>query len=789
MPPSAKAEQLVPVMASLLFVPGDSRYPPLKGTAKGLREVVHAALVDWMVHESRRQPLLLVLEDVRWMDPSTLEVVERIALDERAGPMMMLLTCRTETSDTWSCPFASRLLALGRLPPDAVRSMIRSSPGGGGLTERAIERVIDRSDGIPLFVEESTAMAVDAPAPDSRADGRAPAGDAAQFVPTRLTDLLVERLDRVGEARETAGVAAAIGREFTHSLLRSVSSVGEETLDAQLDTLLRSGLVKTVGRSAERTFCFKHALVRDAAYGTLLKSRRRGNHARIAEALAARSSAGERVRPERLAHHYTEAERLEEAVEAWLDAGRRARRRSEQAEAIEHYRRVPALLDRLPNDTAYPAPQRRLTTHLAVAACHVALDGYSSEEARRLYESAETLADRLGQEEQIFNARLGLETYHHMRGDFARAMRLAESCRDMARRARRNALGRGTSGSMSGGREASAMTLAKSNWAIGAILFHQGRFEPAMTHLSRCLRYCETVDPDRRSALQDPVVMCRVYRSWYAWERGRADDALRSAEETVALAHESGHAFSVGVALAFNACIHLFRREHDETIDRASRCMSVCEQSGFRNWLAWAMIIRGRARCESAHDRRGGLDDLREGLRIWNDIGAIVTRPFSQTLLAEAHLLDGRTDRALASVREAIRTVERYGERYYEPEIRRVHAAALLHPGVPSSGSASVSDGERAAREARADTSLRRAIAFASARGMTSSVLRSTADLARLRHERGATDAPSGDNGSAEALESALGAIEQDDGGTDTRRARELLHELRVRSRLASNAR
>jgi len=780
LPASLDRARLIPILGWLLSVTVGPPFPPLEGTAKGLREVVQAALADWLVHESRRRPLLLVLEDVRWMDPSTLEVVTRVARATGAGPLLLLMSCRTETSETWSCPFATRVLSLGRLPADAARSMVRASPGAAHLSDALVRQLIERTDGIPLFIEESVTMAIDTAALGTVEENQVREGASPPIVPARLTDLLVERLDRVGDARETAGIAAAIGREFTHSLLRSISAVKGDALEEQLDVLLRSGLVHLVDTAAERSFSFKHALVRDAAYATLVKSRRRASHARIAKALATLRDAGGRVRPEQLAHHYTEAGLPADAIEAWLDAGRLARRRSEQAEAIEHYRRVPDLLDSLPRDTPYPVLHRRLTTHLSLAACHVALDGYSSEEARRLYESAETLADRLGQAEQIFNARLGLETYFHMRGEFDRAMRLARSCRDMAIRAHRRRAGEDASAQ----RDSDKMALAKSNWAIGAIHFHRGEFDRAMTHLARCLRYCESVAAERRSALQDPVVMCRVYRSWHAWERGRADDALRSVEDTVAHAEGSTQAFSLGVALAFNACIRLFRREYEQTIERASRCMAICERAGFRTWLAWAMIIRGRARCENPADRRGGFADLEEGLRIWNDVGAIVTRPFSETLLAEAYLLDGQVDKALASVRGALATIERHGERYYEPEIHRVHALALLRSAREADGASSLAEG----RVAQAEASLRRAIDIAAARGMTSSVLRSNIDLARLhRDTRRANGAP--ERQATNELEAAVAGIEQAENNIDVGQARELLRALQERRASPSIAR
>ena len=714
LPETVERARVVPAIASLLSIPVGSRYSMRHGSATRRKSIIQDALVEWIACEARRQPLILLVEDVQWIDSSTTELLEQLVRRHAEGGLLVLMTCRTERSSSWSCPFPARLVELGRLDADACRELIASMPEGEILTDDEIGELVDRTDGVPLFIEESAVMAADR---ESSAVDAWSGREQTNPVPLPLMDLLVERLDRVGEARDTAGIASAIGREFSYPLLKTVSPLDESDLSRQLRALTEAGLIQNRTENNVGTLAFKHALVRDAAYGTLLTSRRRDYHRRIAEALQAEPVNGEPAHPGLLAYHYTRADVPDKAVDLWLEAGSRARQSSEQNEAISHYLRVPELLNRLDDRSGYPVKQKAIKARIALAGCHAVIDGYGSESAGRSYEIAERLALETGDFRQLLKARFGLATYHFMRGDFARASKLVRSCHDTASRVHEGIEAETDKAT----RIQLTLLLAQACLSESSVMFHEGRFRESLSGLNRVLELCGEIAVEDRSMVQDPAVVCLCYKAWYAWEDGDADEALAIVEGAVVLARRVGHSFTIGLALAFHACVHLFRGEHAQTIERAGQCIATCEEPGFCIWLAWAKVLRGRALSEERTTRTAGIAEILDGLRMWDASGAMVTRAFTLTLLAEAYELDGRFREAFERIREAKATVERIGERYYEAEINRVYANLVLR----------CDEAEPESARRRAERAYRHAVRFASERGMFASAAKARAD-----HER-----------------------------------------------------
>ncbi|MGI9330617.1 MAG: hypothetical protein ACR2QB_07835, partial [Gammaproteobacteria bacterium] len=487
--------------------------------------------------------------------------------------------------------------------------------------------------------------------------------------------------------------------------------------------------------------------------------RRRSAHLRIAQALQEDKSIGVAALPELLAYHFMTGGNYAAAIDCFLEAGRNARLRSAQAEAIHHYDTIAELLEKIPEDEAYPREEKELAMYAALASCRAAVDGYSADSARDAYQRAEELAGSLRNQPMLFKARYGLEAYYMMRGDFSRALTLAQSCQAMAERAYQSL----AAGPKNAAHDAYVITLAQAYWVTGSLLFHQGEFAQAMSQMDYCKQLCEPVPPEHRRKTQDPGVMCQVYQAWYAWESGNPDRAIDRVEQAVRDARSSGLAYSLGVALGFDACIHFFRREYSECLTRASEAISVCAEPGYLTWLAWAKVLRGRALAESAEQRTRGIAEIIDGLRLWDDTGAIVTRPFALALLAEAYSLDEQRDEALRCIELARQTVDEYGERYYEAEIDRLRGNFIL-------ANAEAGDADAAHR---AEQSYQSAIAFARARGMRSSLLRATTDLGRLRAQRGAKDQAIAD------LEAALAPFAEGLATGDLIAARGLLTQIK----------
>jgi tetratricopeptide (TPR) repeat protein len=347
-----------------------------------------------------------------------------------------------------------------------------------------------------------------------------------------------------------------------------------------------------------------------------------------------------------------------------------------------------------------------------------------------------------------------------MSGDFERALELAESCHDLATIAY-NKLDDNVSQRH---RIRCVISLAQACWSIGNVLFHQAQFDKALPHMNRCLSFCDTIDVENRPMAQDPAVMCLAYKSWHYWECGAPDQALATVEAAVDLARRGGRSFSIGLALAFHACIHLFRQEYSAVIVIASKSIAICEEPGFCTWLAWAKVLRGRALSAHADTRREGIAEIQDGLKMWDESGAIATRAFTLALLAEACQLDGQQATAFRYITEARHFVEHYGERYYEAEINRIYANLLL--------SYSPAD-TRSVHDMAVDV-FTSAVSFASERGMHSSVVRSMTDLCRVKC-RVEPDLPS-----MNALQVALAAMSDGDDTGDIRAARQLLRTLEI---------
>lgn len=675
---------------------------------------------------------------------------------------MLLLTQRTEASRTWTCPLAAHTLEIGRLSGGAARSLAISMPGGRKLDNQSVGRVLERSDGVPLFIEESANLEIDRFQSDTVIVSTPKSAKGVSCtVPPRLIDLLTERLDHVGEARETAGLAAAIGRQFPLELLESVSTLSRKVLLQHVQLLVDAGLVVQSEDDGVAMGWFKHALVRDSAYSILLESRRRDHHALIAEELERTGHHGKPVLPDRLAKHYSAAGNVERAFELWMAAGLQARRNSEQFEAISHFQRAERLIDSLPVDNSLKRNHQALALHLALVRCYVALDGYSSDEAYHHAKCAETLALECGNELQIVNSRFGLGSWLFVRGRIDEALQLATDClqRSDAALAKH---GLDTDAHV---RDPLVLGAARASWACGNMEFHLGHFDRAMPRINRCIELCRSVSPHGRFMDQDPLIMCLCYRAWYEWESGDSDLSISTVIDAVAIARRNGRAFSIALSLAFHAAIRLFRGEAADAVRYASESIAISEKSRYATWLAWALVLKGRARCQASHERAAGIEEIVEGLRLWRVSGAIITRPFMLAQLAEACALDNQHERALHAIEDALLVVNSHGDRYYEAAIVRIHGRLLEQLYNGDTAMPSALD--------RYEYSLR----LADKREQYGSALRSAIEIFRL-------DKATVSNSAKRAiLQRALARIKSGFNTGDPRSARNLL-EKRVSNRL-----
>ena len=569
---------------------------PAHASPGGARLRLMTLLQNWFASFAREQPCCLIVEDWHWVDPSMREFVQRLLQRHDGPPLLVVLTIRANvTADTSTLTGMegaepTDLIELTGLPPGAARDMVRLVSADAPLPAGLVWALAARGDGVPLFLEEATRMAVEQGA--GRASGPVQALDA---VPASLQDLLTARLDGLGPAKQVAQVAAVIGRKFSLALLTALVEARTPELDAamlgeRLAMLEASGLVRARGAGH---YVFRHALIRDAAYASLWVRDRLALHGRVVELLQQRWPEVAAMQPELLALHQTEAGQHREALAQWELAASNAAARSAELEAISHLRRALSLVPCI--EPGVERDRLALRLQLLLAARLLATEGYGAEAVLHAYSEAERLCDRIGDETARFKVEMGLEAYRFMRADFVPALE------------------HGHRAALIAARSGDVKQRLHAHWGLACTLFHQGELRAAMREMDTGLAlYSPALH--RMFGVQDPGVMCMAYSSWCLWELGRPDAALARIDLAVAMALEFQHKFSQAVALAYGVSVEMLRGETDAALRRADDCIRVCDEAGFPVWLAITRCMRGRLLCEQGSIRLRPERDAR-GLR------------------------------------------------------------------------------------------------------------------------------------------------------------------------------
>ncbi len=651
------------VVGALLSVPPADGHAAAQRSAQRQRELTLEVLLRWVERQAQGGALCLLIDDVQWIDPSTSEFLELLASRAAALPVLLLATLRSDRGNTWQPGFAVQELALHGLSPEHSRQMVAAVAGRMNLAPEILRQLASHGDGVPLFIEESTRMALET-APEAANDA---AASLRRSVPSTIHDLLMARLDRLAPAKQVAQVGATIGREFSYGLLEAVlaheaAALDADSLRARLDLLVQAGLLHEKPRGVDTRYVFKHALVRDAAYQSLWERDRKRLHRAIAHVVQYRFVEFAETQPELLAYHYTEADLPLDAIRYWEQAARRAAARSAHHEAIAQLGSALALVPSLADGGERERERVELRLQLLLASRLIATDGYGADRVERVYSRAEALARRTGDTAALTKILLGLEGYHFMRADFDKAHAIAA---EAARAAEPSA---------------DPMQRIQSTWAVSNIRFHQGHVHEAVALMDECLREYDRI-PHRPSAVQDPGVMCLCYSAWGKWELGEPDEALRRARQVVALAERLDHRFSMGEAWGFCTTVHYFRGEYEEALRCAERAIEICKDGGFAVWLAHAEVMHGRLVAQ-LRDPEAGNAQMRRAYRSWAATGAVVTRAFYLAMQAEGLALAQRPDDGLALLEVAYELVSKVKEGYYEPEIHRLIGELSLQSGA-----------------------------------------------------------------------------------------------------------
>ncbi len=662
--------QALQIIASLLGITLPIELVTISIAPESLRQRTLDLLVHVLRQASLGTPICMVVEDLQWVDPSTKELVDRLAQDIETWPFLLLLTIRTEADSGWRPSGPIQDLVLRGLSEGTATLLIRqliddltaASVDKVTLTYDVINLVVARSDGVPLYLEESTRMAVDlltnlpltSVGPAEKSTNKAPTL-ASPSVPATLQDLLMARLDQCGHAKTIAQLGAVLGRQFSQPMLEQVSRhssspVRFSNVSESLERLTRAGLLIAVGNSNHGLFRFKHALLRDTAYESLWQRDRQRFHQTVALVIEEQFPEIKQHQPELLAHHLAEAGLYTEAISCWELAARRASSTSAQGEAIAHLSNALLLLELLP--TSEHRDRVELKLQISLASRYIATEGYGSNQVENAYSRAAALCDTLGDQVTLLKVELGLEGCYFMRADFERALEIARHVYLMTKQTQ------------------DAMQKMQALWALANILWHQGEITEALRLMEECLALYKP-EHHRPNAVQDPGIMCLCYSSWALWEQGLADAALVRVNAAVNLAIELNHRFSLGQAYGFAACIHLFRGEPTLALAAADNAKAICKDSGFAVWLAHAQMVRGRVLVELG-EVASGVEEMNLAYLTWMKTGAQVTVPFYLAMRAEGLIKMARPEAAFELLAQALQTARAHEENYHEAEILRL---------------------------------------------------------------------------------------------------------------------
>jgi class 3 adenylate cyclase/predicted ATPase len=702
------------LFAEVLSLANDGRYPALELTPPQRRQRTMEALFARTEALTRSSPVLMIFEDAHWTDPTSLELFGR-AVDRIASlRVLLLVTFRPEFEPPWIGRPHVTALTLNRLAQRDIDAMIDRVVGNKQLPANVRKDIIERTDGIPLFVEEMTKAVLEAESEGEARQTAAAIPSPALAVPASLHASLMARLDRLGPAKEVAQIGAAIGREFSHALLTAVARKPEGELNSALERLIAAGLLFRQGVPPHATYLFKHALVQDAAYGTLLREPRRALHTRIAENFESQFADIAESRPELLARHFTEAGLIKKASGLWGKAGQQSLERSALVEAAEQFTRALGQIATLPGSPALRRQQIKLQVGLANALMHV--KGYSApdtkaslDQARLYIERAEALGEPPEDPLLLFSVLYGFwnMNFTACNGDAVRE--LAAQFLALAEKQR------------------ATVPLMIGHRLMGNSLLLTGDIAAGWTHLDQAIALYEPAEhrPLAMRFGQDIGVAIFCYRCVALWYLGYPEAALKDADHALKYAREIDHAATLMYALFFVSQLHLLTGNYAAAAAQGQELVALAEEKGASLWKPGGMVIQGRLFALTGK-ASNAVQLLTSGTSAGRSMGTTVGAPMYLSYIARALAELGQHDEAWRCVGEAMTAMETTKERWFEAEVNRIGGDIALKSPEPDA--------------VKAEAYFQRALAVARAQQAKSWELRAAMSLARLWRDQGKQD-------------------------------------------------
>lgn len=653
---SSNVADVMPLIAALLSVPFGDRYPGLNLTPPAQKAKTFDALLEQLQGLAATQPVLVVLEDAHWLDPTTSELFERIIDGLQGWPALLLISFRPEFTTPWTGYAADvTSLTLNRLGRNQGAEMVERITEGKSLPAEVVEQIVLKTDGVPLFVEELTKAILESELLRDAGDHYELNGPLpALAIPTTLHDSLMSRLDRFAGAKVVAQVGSVIGREFLFTLLAAVASVTDEELQEGLNRLVDAELAFRRGTPPDATYTFKHALVQDAAYESLLKSKRQQLHGRVAEVLEDRFPEMVEINPELIAYHFTAANLTEQAIHYWQKAGQRSSQRSATVEAITQLSEALQLLDKLPESVE--RDRKELDLRIDLTTPLIASKGFSAPEMGATIARSRELCEKLGETTRLFPVLYGQWVFHHISGQVEKGLEFAKEAARLAEA------------------ESSEVPKMVAFRTLGIGLIGLGQPRTARDNLSKGN---ELYDAERHRPLAlvygfDFKEVNLAYLALADWFDGYPERALERSRETVDFARSLSHANSLCHGLCFGAgTLHTFSRRFDaaqavgEELLRLSAEHEMPQWSLFgRLFLSFGMVAAGR--------EDEGMSMLRDCLARCRKVPMLANSTLAYAILCENQAKRGDYQDALLSLGEAEKVIEAGGERWAHPEILRL---------------------------------------------------------------------------------------------------------------------
>jgi class 3 adenylate cyclase/predicted ATPase len=695
--------EAVPLLADWLSMPTGDRYPPVKLSPQKRKEkTLHAQLAQ-VEGLAAQQPVLMVWEDVHWSDPTTRESLDLLIDRVATLRVLVIITFRPEFAPPWVGRPHVSALTLNRLTARQRGEMIAYVTGGRTLPRDIADQIVDRTDGVPLFIEELTKSVIESGMAEAAAEGYAVAGAPAPLaIPATLHASLLARLDRLAPTREVAQIGAALGRSFSHELIAAVAHMPQQKLDEALEQLVGAELVFRRGTPPDAEYTFKHALVQDAAHGTLLHSHRRQIHGRIAATLEGQFPEMTASQPAVVAQHCAEAGLKEKAIGYWLNAGQQAVARSAMNEAVAALRKGLEQLALLPETTE--RLRQELEFRSSLGAALLAVKGHAAPETGRAYARARELWEQLGSPSDFLQVPYGQSRHYVFLGELDLAQHLDEDLLRLSRE--RN--------------EPAGLVLG--HYSSGHNLMLTGRFASSRTHLEEVLALYDSISvrPLILQAGDDPRINSQAVLGIVTFCLGYPEQALAHSNTAIAEARRLAHPPSLASSLAFGSTVLWLDGENAALDERAAQLVAVATEQGFPLWGVAGTIHRGWVTVQNGVVAEG-ISLLRRSLAAYRATGAMAWMPYLLALLGKACKIAGQIDESLGALEDALQIVDATGVRWLSAELNRLKGQVLLQQGHSEA----------------AEDLYRKALSIAEEQGARLWELRAAVSLARLRCNQG----------------------------------------------------